>query len=188
MGLTDKLIYSMFIYQKTVDRSTLRQGFQIPVEYHALLAAMPGGMLSQCETRNIKVRIDNVEYDAQLKNQGFDRNKYGDRADVIQVRYGENSPIAKKLRSEFRSTWEYVETSKALPENINRKVTIKVPTDIQEYLVFNASAVPGIFIVDCLTREYQMSSKDALLKCEELDFETFEPIEDKSHAVPPIIA
>ena len=77
---------------------------------------------------------------------------------MIQVRYGENSPIAKKLRSEFRSTWEYVETSKALPENINRKVTIKVPTDIQEYLVFNASAVPGIFIVDCLTREYQMSS------------------------------
>ena len=55
MGLTDKLIYSMFIYQKTVDRSTLRQGFQIPVEYHALLAAMPGGMLSQGETRNIKV-------------------------------------------------------------------------------------------------------------------------------------
>ena len=106
---------------------------------------------------------------------------------MIQVRYGENSPIAKKLRSEFRSTWEYVETSKALPENINRKVTIKVPSDIQEYLVFNASAVSGIFIVDCLTREYQMSSKDALLKCEELDFETFEPIEDKSHAVPPII-
>ena len=61
---------------------------------------------------------------------------------MIQVRYGENSPIAKKLRSEFRSKWEYVETSKALPENINRKVTIKVPTDIQEYLVFNASAVP----------------------------------------------
>ena len=45
MGLTDKLKYSMFLYQKTVDRSTLRQGFQIPVEYHALLAAMPGGML-----------------------------------------------------------------------------------------------------------------------------------------------
>ena len=114
MGLTDKLIYSMFIYQKTVDRSTLRQGFQIPVEYHALLAAMPGGMLSQGETRNIKVWIDNVVYDAQLKNQGFDRNKYGDRADVIQVRYGENSPIAKKLRSEFRSTWEYA-TEDVLP-------------------------------------------------------------------------
>ena len=88
MGLTDKLIYSMFIYQKTVDRSTLRQGCQIPVEYHALLAAMPGGMLYQGETRNIKVWIDNVEYDAQLKNQGFNRNKYGDHADVVQVRQG----------------------------------------------------------------------------------------------------
>jgi len=34
----------MFIYQKTIDRSTLRQGFQIPVEFHDLLKAIPGDM------------------------------------------------------------------------------------------------------------------------------------------------
>lgn len=28
------------------------------------------------ETRNIKIVINGVGYDAQLKNQGFDRNKY----------------------------------------------------------------------------------------------------------------
>ena len=33
----------MFLYQKLIDRSTLRQGFQIPVEFHHLLKAMPGG-------------------------------------------------------------------------------------------------------------------------------------------------
>lgn len=42
----------MFIYQKTVDRSTLRQGFQIPIEFHPLLATMPGGMPYHCETRD----------------------------------------------------------------------------------------------------------------------------------------
>lgn len=63
----------MFIYQKTVDRSTLRQGFQIPVEFHPLLAAMPGGMPIHGETRDITIIIDGVEYKAQLKNQGFDR-------------------------------------------------------------------------------------------------------------------
>lgn len=67
----------MFLHQKLIDRSTLRQGFQIPVEYHYLLKMIPGGMPGHGETRNIKVIIDGVEYDAQLKNQGFDRNKYG---------------------------------------------------------------------------------------------------------------
>ena len=34
----------MFLYKKLIDRSTLRQGFQIPVEFHHLLKEMPGGM------------------------------------------------------------------------------------------------------------------------------------------------
>ena len=48
----------MFLYQKLIDRSTLRQGFQIPVEFHHLLKAMPGGMPQHGETRNVKVVID----------------------------------------------------------------------------------------------------------------------------------
>ena len=39
----------MFLYQKQIDRSTLGQGFQIPVEYHYLLKGMP----RHGETRNI---------------------------------------------------------------------------------------------------------------------------------------
>ena len=50
----------MFLYQKLIDRSTLRQGFQIPVEFHHLLKAMPGGMPQHGETRNVKVLIDGV--------------------------------------------------------------------------------------------------------------------------------
>ena len=46
--------YHMFLYQKLIDRSTLRQGFQIPVEFHHLLEAMPGGMPQHRETRNVK--------------------------------------------------------------------------------------------------------------------------------------
>lgn len=58
----------MFLYQKLIDRSTLRQGFQIPVEFHHLLKTIPGGMPKHGETRNVKVMIDGVEYDVQLKN------------------------------------------------------------------------------------------------------------------------
>lgn len=61
----------MFLYQKLIDRSTLRQGFQIPVKFHHLLKIL-GGMPKHRETRSVKVLIDGVGYDAQLKNQGFD--------------------------------------------------------------------------------------------------------------------
>lgn len=91
----------MFLYQKLIDRSTLRQGFQIPVEYHYLLKGMPGGIPQYGETRNVKVVIDGVGYDAQLKNQGFDRTKYDGHADVIQIRYSEGSELVKRLREVF---------------------------------------------------------------------------------------
>ena len=97
----------MFIVWKIIDRSTLRQGFQIPVEYHDLLRAMPGGMPQHGETRDIKIVINGVEYDAQLKNQGFDRNKFDGHAEVIQVRYSEGSALAKRLREIFYITWNY---------------------------------------------------------------------------------
>lgn len=47
----------MFLYQKLIDRSTLRQGFQIPVKFHHLLK-MLGGMPKHRETRSVKVLID----------------------------------------------------------------------------------------------------------------------------------
>ena len=52
---------------------------------------IPGGMPGHGETRNIKVIIEGVEYDAQLKNQGFDRNKYDGHVEVVQIRYNMTS-------------------------------------------------------------------------------------------------
>lgn len=54
------LYITMFLYQKLIDCSTPRQGFQIPVEFHRLLKAMPGGMPLHGEKRNVKVVIDGV--------------------------------------------------------------------------------------------------------------------------------
>lgn len=168
----------MFIFQKAIDRSSLRQGFQIPVEYHHLLRAMPGGMPFHGETRNITIIIDGVKYEAQLKNQGFDRERYDGHADVIQVRYSENSPIVKKLRSIFYSTWNYVEAEKSLPENIHRHYTIKVPKERQEYLAISCSDIANIFIADCITSSFKSDAIVDLSSTEELDFETFQPRED----------
>ncbi len=83
----------MFLCQKQIDRSTFRQGFQIPVEFHLMLKLILGGMPRHGETRNIKILIDGVEYVALLKNQGFDRNKYNAHAEVVQIRYSEGSDL-----------------------------------------------------------------------------------------------
>ena len=173
----------MFIYQKIVDRSTLRQGFQIPVEFHPLLAAMPGGMPVHGETRNITIIVDGEEYKAQLKNQGFDRERYDGHADVIQVRYSEKSPIVKKLRTIFYSTWNYVEAEKSLPENIHRRYTIKVPKDRQEYLAISCSDIANIFIADYITSSFKSDAIVDLASVEELDFEIFKPREDVSAGI-----
>lgn len=169
----------MFLYQKTIDRSTLRQGFQIPVEFHSALQAMSGGMPVPGETRNIKIMVDGVEYDAQLKNQGFDREKYEGHADVIQIRYNEGSQIAKRLREVFCSTWNYVENIKNLPENIGRKFIIRIPEENLEYLALSTTKLPNIFVAECITSDIKLEVQKEFTQMTELDFETFEPREDK---------
>ena len=173
----------MFLYQKLIDRSTLRQGFQIPVEFHHLLKMMPNGMPHHGETRNIKIVIDGVGYDAQLKNQGFDRNKYDGHADVIQIRYNESSDFVKRLREVFSSTWNYVESIKNLPENINRKFTIRVPEEHQEFLALCTTDLPNVFVADCITTAIKAEVKSEVGTLTELDFETFEPREDKNAGI-----
>lgn len=170
----------MFLYQKLIDRSTLRQGFQIPVEFHHLLKVMPGGIPLYGETRNVKVIIDGVGYDAQLKNQGFDRNKYEGHAEVIQIRYSEGSDIAKRLREVFSSTWEYVESIKHLPENINRKFTIRIPKEQQEFLAISTTDLPNVFVADCITTAIKAEVKTEICALTELDFETYEVREDNN--------
>lgn len=173
----------MFLYQKLIDRSTLRQGFQIPVEFHYLLKAMPGGMPKHGETRSVKVLIDGVGYDVQLKNQGFDRKKYDGHADVIQIRYNEGSALVKRLREMICSTWSYVESIKNLPENINRKFTIRIPEEQQEFLALSTTDMPNVFVADCITAAVKAEVKTDVSTMSELDFETFEPREDKNASI-----
>lgn len=173
----------MILYQKVIDRSTLRQGFQIPVEFHYLLKGMSNGMPEYGETRNIKIVIDGVAFDAQLKNQGFDRNKYDGHAEVIQIRYSEGSDLAKRLREVFSSTWNYVESIKNLPENINRKFTIRIPEDQQEFLALSTTNLTDVFVADCVTTAVKAEVKTEISTLTELDYETFEPREDKNATI-----
>ncbi len=173
----------MVIYQKIIDRSTLRQGFQIPVEFHPLLEHIPGGKPAHRETRSIKILIEGIGYEAMLVNQGFDRAKYEGHPDVIQVRYNEQSLLAQKLREIYSTTWEYVEREKSLPENIGRRVIIRVPKEQQEYLILSSTDLPNVFTVDCITIAIKNKVAEEISVLGELDFETVELREDNNASI-----
>ena len=65
----------MLIYHKTVDQSVLKAGMTIPTTLHDYLFEQLGFHLNRGESRAIKIRIDNEEYDAVLRNNDFDKDK-----------------------------------------------------------------------------------------------------------------
>ena len=66
----------MLICHKAVDQSVLKEGMTIPTTLHDYLFEQLGFSLEHGETRPIKIRIDNEEYDAVLRNNNFDKNTY----------------------------------------------------------------------------------------------------------------
>lgn len=161
----------MFLYKKAIDRSALREGFTLPTEYHPLLHSLSSGVLKRGETRHIKILLNGEEFDAQLKNQAFDNKKFVGHTDVIQFRYGVNSPLAKKLRDIFKSTWNYVEKIKALPENAKRKSIITVPEELQEFLIINTTELPNVFMAEHIICSERIAIESDLKTISEWDFE-----------------
>ena len=102
---------------------------------------------------------------------------------MVQIRYNEGSGIVKRLREVFSSTWNYVESIKNLPENINRKFTIRIPEEYQEFLALSTTDLPNVFVADCITTAIKAEVKNEISKQSELDFETLEFREDKNASI-----
>ena len=90
-----------FILQKTVDWSLLNDGMTIPVSMCSLFRAWDESILTHGQSKDIKILIDGEFYDAKLKNQNFVQSNWAGHKDVIQIRYGRQSPLAIKLRAAF---------------------------------------------------------------------------------------
>ena len=170
-----------FLYKKLVDKSTLLQGFSIPIKYQPIFLELSGGLLVHGESMMVKILIDGDLYDAEWKNQPFDQNKFAGHPDVKQFRYSENSPIAQKLRQIFYSTQNYVKAALADP-NRPKKQTIKIPEDLQEYIVISSTAQSDVFAFDCITNADQEEIQDQISTITEESFEndTFIPKTDSS--------
>ena len=136
----------MFILKKKIDWSLLTAGLTIPVEFQPIIQQLKGGVVDKGMTRTIKILIDQDVFEAKLTNIDFDRKKYQTHSDLLQIRYADNSPIAKKLQMIFSDSFSYLKFAKQLPENKHKQ--IKLPDDANEYIALSSTDLADTFIVD----------------------------------------
>ena len=143
-----------FILQKTVDWSLLNDGMTIPVSVCSLFKAWDESILTHGQNKDIKILIDNELYDAKLKNQNFEQDNWIGHKDVIQIRYGKNSPLANKLRTVFQKSYSYLY---AIKQEIGKsKRQIFLPNDQIEYIRLYFTSSPDVLCMECYSHsDYQ---------------------------------
>lgn len=136
-----------FILRKVVDTSALKEGLSIPSSVQGKLYAAIGQVVRPGESLPISLVIENVSYQATLRNQAYDRVKYPERVDIVQIRYATNSDVAEKLRSIFSSTQNLVQNF--ISEYPDRSSQLSIPEEQREYISVLAIA-PGTLRLECI--------------------------------------
>jgi len=120
----------------------LNHGLPIPVSVWNLFHAWDASILNHGASRQIKIMIGREMFDAALINQNFNQQKFPGHKDIIQIRYSENSPIAKRLRAIFYKSYDYLAAQRQLEEN-NRK-QISLPDNLRELIVVGHGVRHGV--------------------------------------------
>lgn len=168
-----------FLLKRPVDWSLLTNGFHIPTEFHELVYAMPGGRLNHGDKRGVKILIDGETFDARINNIAFDQTHYPGHPDLLQIRYSQGSPIARKLQSIFVEEFQYLQAARA---NAAPRTQVQLPEVFQSEVVFYATMFADTFVLECYANTDHQALSEQLSTISEEVFEstTFVPIEDKT--------
>lgn len=121
----------MDIFVKDVDKSLLKEGMSIPHKYQQELLDGLNIDLEFGHKIDVDIVLEDDVFDATLKNQSYDKEKYKDHVPVMQIRYSPNSDLAKRLREVFHRTQQYMEANNTtkIPEEEREFVKISLPGD-----------------------------------------------------------
>ena len=136
-----------FLMQKTVDWSLLNQGMTIPVSICSMFKVWDESILKHGNSKDIKILIDGEFYDAKLRNQNFIQSNWSGHKDVIQIRFGEQSPLAVKLRTVFKKSYEYLLIQRRILGKRKRKIDL--PDDIHEYIRLYLTTSQNVLCIEC---------------------------------------
>lgn len=143
-----------FLMQKTVDWSLLNAGFTIPVSACVLLKAWDESILTHGVSKDIHILIDGELYSAKFKNLNFAQSNWIGHKDIIQIRYGQQSALALKLRAVFQRSYDYLVTQKQLLGKSKRPIPL--PDDIHEYIRLYLTTSNDVLCIECCANaDYQ---------------------------------
>ncbi|HRZ27107.1 MAG TPA: HNH endonuclease signature motif containing protein [Spirochaetota bacterium] len=136
-----------FLYRKEIDWSLLHEGFSIPASEQYLFQTNLKDFLNRGNKINIKLLINNMSFNAELKNQTFDEEKFKKHKDVLQVRYSQSSNLAGYFRNVFEESYNKLS---CLRKNSEKKQKISLPEYMKEYLLIYSTRFDGVFSVECI--------------------------------------
>ncbi|HAO23408.1 MAG TPA: HNH endonuclease [Desulfobacteraceae bacterium] len=158
-----------YIYKKGIDWSSLHMGINIPVSLQVHFFDLIQHYLKKGESKPIKLVIENETFEVKLINQPFDETKYPTHKELLQIRYSSGSAISKKLKGIFKTSYEYLKIEKSKLKN--RRIPIKVPEEIREYLVLYTTDFEDTFLTDCITSEDMKHADNYIKSFTEEEFE-----------------
>lgn len=143
-----KSISDEYVYKKEVDWSLFHYGFAIPVEHQVVFSQVADRFLQRGESKDITFYLNGKSYKAKLNNFRMD-NKFGSHADIVQVRYTQNSDLAQALRVYFQRSYAYISRIKQLQEKGSKK-HIPLPVDRKEYLVVYTTEYDDTYVLETI--------------------------------------
>lgn len=170
---------NIFLLKRSVDLSLLHQGLHIPSEFHALVYAALGRELHRGESCDVRLVVGGRDFQVRMYNINFDRDKYPNHPDLLQIRYTENSPIAKHLQAIFPAAHSWLMTER---KRVGARKKIVLPNELLDDVVLWATPVPGTFVLECLPAQ-EMAVAAEIKAQDELAFEIFEPREDRGAGI-----
>ena len=145
----------MFKIKKNVDWSLLHQGLTIPVNMHEEISQK----LEIGEKRPIVIHLNNVFYQATLYNLDFDRQKYPDHSEIIQIRYNPDSKITKALRDIFHECYARLAAAKQ-----QAKGKCSTSNMCNDYVILTETATQNVYEMTCSNSDTLSESKKLLEK------------------------
>lgn len=135
-----------YVYKKEVDWSLFNYGLNIPIQHQVKFKQIAGRFIERGESKPITLYLNGRSYKARLYNLKIDA-KYGNHADMVQIRYSGNSDIANALRGCFNRSYAHIKRIKDMWAK-GSKNHVPLPDEMKEYLAIYTTEYDDSYILE----------------------------------------
>ena len=135
-----------YVYKKEVDWSLFNYGLNIPIQHQVKFKQIAGRFIERGESKPITLYLNGCSYKARLNNLKIDA-KYGNHADMVQIRYSGNNDIANALRGCFNRSYAYIKRIKDMRAK-GSKNHVPLPDEMKEYLAIYTTEYDDSYILE----------------------------------------